>query len=74
MAIRVSDKRKKFKLVYCGASFAAAERAGLEFWRTASVKAKAQAMRELVEQAAMMKGIPAHALRLLRSTAIIKRS
>jgi hypothetical protein len=64
--------KRKFKLVYCGTSFEEAQAAGLQFWRHASTRAKLQAMRELVEQAALLKGIPPHALRLLRSTAVIK--
>lgn len=65
--------KKRYKLVYLGRSFADCEKAGLKFWHNADAAAKVQAMRELVEQTAVCQGIRPHALRLLRTTALIRR-
>ena len=67
-------RKRKLELVYFGTSFAEADAAGLNFWRAASTAAKKRAMRELIEDAEEMKGRSRHALRLLRTTAVIKFS
>jgi hypothetical protein len=66
-------KRSPLALVYSGKSHKDADKACLDFWRSASDTQRMQAINELIQHVSLIKGIKLNELRLLRTTAVIKR-
>lgn len=65
---------KKYKLIYKGTSRVKAEAQCDLFWKDATPTQKMQAINDLINQSILFKGQDPNALRLLRSTAVIKRA
>ena len=71
---RSEVRRKKLKLVYCGNDRKAQEEAETLFWLNAPIEAKFKAMEEFVRDELKRQGLTQYGPKLLRLTAIIRRS
>ena len=67
-------KKRKLKLVYKGNSMKQAEVGCDLFWKKATPAQRMQAITDMVYHVALIKGINSDALRLCRTTAVIKRA
>lgn len=67
-------KKTRFKLVYKGNSFEAAEAASKSFWKDVEVNKKLEAVTLAIQEAYLLKGINFRALRLDRTTAVIRKA
>lgn len=70
---QVMQKKPRLKLVYKGSSQKEADLACNLFWERATPQQRMEAITQLIEHTAMLKGIKKDAFRLCRTTAIIKR-
>ena len=67
-------KKNRFKLIYKGNSFKDADAASKSFWKNVEVNKKLEAVTLAIQEAYLLKGINFHALRLDRTTAVIRKA
>ena len=68
------NRKNRFKLIYKGFSFEDAEKASKRFWQEVDYSEKLYAVTQVIHDSYLLKGINFHALRLLRTTAIIRKA
>ena len=71
MAIK---RKKRFELIYKGYSFEDAEIACGRFWEDVDAETKLEAITQVIRESYLLKGVDFDALRLLRTTAIIRKT
>lgn len=74
MTSRKSKQRTRFNLIYIGHSFEEADRASKAFWDDVPLEKKLRAITQVIQDLYLLKGIDFHALRLLRTTAVIRKA
>lgn len=67
------NSKPRFKLTYKGSSFKDTQDASAGFWSNVSPAQKIAAITDVIYESYLLKGIDFHALRLLRTTAIIRK-
>jgi hypothetical protein len=68
------NKSLRFKSVYLGRSGRAAAKAAQQFWQAASPQSRMAAIQEMIAHIELIQGRNPDALRLCRTTAVIKRT
>jgi hypothetical protein len=72
--MKKKKKPERFGLIYKGFSFEEAEKASKSFWINMPLAQKLEAVTQVIQDTYLLKGIDFHALRLLRTTAIIRKA
>lgn len=70
---RKAWRKKNFKLVYFGTSEKSMTKANDDFWRTADIESKFQAIKDFVHDELKKQGLLEHGPKFLRLTSTLRR-